>query len=467
VRAGEKTLKKAFFSYLYGFAALVGTLCGEAQTSHALSTGCASFAAGTTYTVSGSFPSIDFEAGEILSITTTTGDTTDAIVIPPGTVVLPTANAARTVTYTFPTTRSYMFAYAVTAPATMTVSCSAPGAPAAPGAPSGTGDSGSSEISRSTILKQLAKTTGGNLPVLRDTEGLIADRIRAALPGGHFKGLNGSTPLGLASVATDRGGRGGAAGGDSDTRLAAWANFAWSAVKSHDRAYRRDRDSFTVAGGMDYFLTPDVLAGAALSLSYSHKDSPTKTVESEDIGFMIAPYVAWALNDVFSLDASLGYGTSFSDNRFLQGTATGDTLSHRYFLSTSASGRTYWDRLGFQGDVGLFWAQAFQESYRLSDNTEIEEQDSSLGTLFTRLRPSYVVYSDEEAAIEPFVSAGYEYDYARSKVSGASDDRDVFKVGGGLTLFGDGLKGQVSAETELGRENQEAMTLNGTLRVDF
>lgn len=457
----QKTFKKKITSYFYGFAVLGAALCGAVQESQALSSGCASLIAAPRVSTSPVIFADTYEAGEVLNFATTAPGGVGGTAVrlfPSGVDILPLMIAERSKNYIIPSDGNHQFIYSVGGGAQITLTCVVENE---------TSSDGDGQPSRSTILKQLAKTTGGNLPVLRDTEGLIADRIRAALPGGHFKGLNGSTPLGLASVATDRGGRGGAAGGDSDTRLAAWANFAWSAVKSHDRAYRRDRDSFTVAGGMDYFLTPDVLAGAALSLSYSHKDSPTKTVESEDIGFMIAPYVAWALNDVFSLDASLGYGTSFSDNRFLQGTATGDTLSHRYFLSTSASGRTYWDRLGFQGDVGLFWAQAFQESYRLSDNTEIEEQDSSLGTLFTRLRPSYVVYSDEEAAIEPFVSAGYEYDYARSKVSGASDDRDVFKVGGGLTLFGDGLKGQVSAETELGRENQEAMTLNGTLRVDF
>jgi len=450
--SAEKKRAKPQKNQAIGYAmALFGmTLCGAAQESQAISASCASLNSSPPYSTLG-YADGTYEAGEKITFTTTAGGITSAGFSGGGLLagqnIMSPGSSARTVAFEFPQTGFYKIVIAVNSPSTVTVTCEVPS------------DSDSVEI--------LAKTVGGNLPILRQTTGLVSDRIRTALPRGNFKGLNGNKPVGLAALSTDTPGTGGAAGGEADRNIAAWANFAWTAANSDDPAIRSDTDSFTTAAGVDTFLTPNLLTGAAVSVSYSDTTSPRKTVESQEIGFMITPYAALALDDVFSIDASLGYGLFFADNSFLNETLKGDTLSHRYFLSTSASGLTYWDRFGLQGDVGLFWSQSFQDGYHLSDNTEIDDQDASLGTLFTHIRPSYVVYSHDDTAIEPFAAFGYEYDYTRSKVSGATNDRDMFTVGGGISLFGEGLSGELAAETELGRENQDSTTVSGTLRIDF
>jgi len=367
---------------------------------------------------------------------------------------VPIDNADRTISYQFTQTGTYeILGAAMGGGSSITATCTA--APPLP----------------EEVVEDLAeKSTRNDPPVVRQTIGLVGDRIRTALPRGNFKGLNRNRPVGLAAFSTDGATddpREGAAGGEEDVNIAAWANFAWTAANSDDPAFRSDTDSFTTIAGIDTFLTPDLLAGAAVSVSYSHLETPLKTVDSQEIGFMIAPYAAWALDDIFSIDASLGYGLFFTENHFFNESLKGNTKSHRYFLSTSASGLTYWDRFGLQGDVGLFWSQAFQDGYSLSDSTQIAERDSSLGTVFTHVRPSYIVYAEEDSSIEPFAAFSYEYDYTRTKVRAGSNDRDKFKLGGGVSLFGDGLSGELAAETELGRKNEDATTVSGTVRVDF
>jgi len=70
--------------------------------------------------------------------------------------------------------------------------------------------------------------------------------------------------------------------------------------------------------------------------------------------------------------------------------------------------------------------------------------------------------------LEPYATFEYGYDFAITKIPGATNDRDAFRIGGGANLYaGESISGAVEATRMLGREDQDETAARATLRVDF
>jgi len=232
---------------------------GEAK---AISTGCAAFQATKTFT-SDNIALRGFSTGDVVRFETTAGDLT-AILFDNGglmgnTTVLTESNANRSLDYTFTQAGDYELSLLIlSAAASIKVTCLFSG-------------DDSDETSIFTEAAAIAATT----TTLRQTTGLVNERIRAVMPS-TLRGGAANQTGGLAMISTDRptakggeaAGRGGAAGGESGLPLAAWANFSWSAVDRKDRTAPIDQDAFTGVVGLDALLKDRILAGAALSVSF-------------------------------------------------------------------------------------------------------------------------------------------------------------------------------------------------------
>lgn len=280
------------------------------------------------------------------------------------------------------------------------------------------------------------------------------------LPGG---GPDGGATLGLGAAPIE--GSGGQGSGDP---IGVWGNIGYTGRSSSDNAARFGTDVLTALGGADIVFSNDTIIGGAVAFSWSETDTPDDAFERDEFSVTFAPYAAYAIDDVFSVDGSVGYTVGFSQTDRVAGGATvdGDGTNHSYFLSLNASGRKYWDQFGLLGSVGALWSQSFQGAYTESDGTPVGSARSDLGSLSARIQPSYLIPTDD-VLIEPYVGLGYTYDYAITKITGAANDRGQMDVKAGVNLFGDGVMGGIEANTGLFRENERRMNVSGTLRMNF
>ena len=207
------------------------------------------------------------------------------------------------------------------------------------------------------------------------------------------------------------------------------------------------------------------LIGAALAASWADTDTPDDRFSQDEFSLTFAPYAAYALDDVFAIDGSFGYGVGLSDTERTGG-VEGDAVNHRYFGSVNGTARKYWGDFGLFGSVGALWTQSFQGAYAETDGTRVGSQTIELGRLSAKVQPSYLIPFDL-VTVEPFVSLGYSYDYTLTKITGAANDRDQVDLKLGANIFGDGISGGLEFETGFFRENERRSSVAATVRIQF
>lgn len=262
-------------------------------------------------------------------------------------------------------------------------------------------------------------------------------------------------------------GGGGQAGADP---IGVWGNFGYTGVTNSERVARSGTDVLTAVGGAD-ILVDDFLVGGAVAFSWADTDTPDDAFLRDEFSVTFAPYAAYAIDEVFAIDASLGYTLGVSDTERTDNagqTFTGDAVNHGYFLSLNASGRQYWDRFGLFGTMGMLWAQSFQGAYDEDGvgGQRVGSQRIDLGSLFARIQPSYLIPAGP-VTFEPYFGLGYTHDYVQTEIAGTANDRGQMDARLGVNLFGQDMLGTIEANTGLFRENQRRVNINATLHLQF
>jgi outer membrane autotransporter protein len=98
-----------------------------------------------------------------------------------------------------------------------------------------------------------------------------------------------------------------------ETRWNAWSEL--TGVNLSDRRYGLDtrNRSYTMTGGLDRQLTPDVVAGLSLGVQNSSGSGFRELMRSSTDGFTVGPYVAVRLSEHWAIDASFNYSQTKSD----------------------------------------------------------------------------------------------------------------------------------------------------------
>ncbi len=244
-------------------------------------------------------------------------------------------------------------------------------------------------------------------------------------------------------------------------------------------SYDADQDSFLF--GADRFLGDKLLYGLALGFESTDIDTDYNGGNNETDGFTVAPYIAYLINDIFSIDFMIGYSdleyeTDRIDN-VSGGTITGKFDSTRWFTAANLNAVYTYNQWVFGGRLGFIYTDEEQDPYSENGpNTArtIGERNVDLKQLVAGLYTAYNIGS-----LEPFISAYYFNDLSRDDGENAGglpsnigstqpDDDDEFQVGLGVRYFyRDTVSGSLEYNKVLSRDKFDADVFLITLRLDL
>ncbi len=252
-------------------------------------------------------------------------------------------------------------------------------------------------------------------------------------------------------------------------KLSLWLSANYNNAENTFPAIAYDADTYGVSIGVDYTASDTVNVGAFLSYANTDTETPFNGGGSDTDAFSVGPYVSVMLNDLLTLDASVGYTFSQIDNRRVAGavTITGEQDADTWFGTVNLSA-TKWleNNIGLTGRVGYSYSDSENDAYTDSTGTPVAGSDSQLGQLQIAARASYYT----ETAL-PYIGITYVNDVDSERVIAAplpSDDEDEFIANAGVTFFGEGaLSGGIDLSYNFGRDDTDGFGIGANVSFAF
>jgi outer membrane autotransporter protein len=207
-------------------------------------------------------------------------------------------------------------------------------------------------------------------------------------------------------------------------------------------------------GGVDYQFLDNLILGVALTSERTRLNLEFVTGGGSIAGdgYSVAPYLGYAINRSWSLDASLGYGTTKYD--LSGGGVTGNFRGSRTLGSVGLNYR--YEGLGSRwvvnGRGALMSGTTRLSSFTLSNGTFVDSGSSS----FNQLRlGGQVAYN--AGTVRPYIGLTYVYDIKRPDIitvagQSSAGDRDAWVPVFGLRFYGAGSAyGSLQLSSERGR----------------
>lgn len=253
-------------------------------------------------------------------------------------------------------------------------------------------------------------------------------------------------------------------------KLSVWASANYSEAESDfaPTAYKSE----TVGGsvGLDYVVSDFVTVGAFLSYNDTDTTTAFNAGGSDTKAITFGPYASFVVDDMFSIDASVGYTSSDIDNSRTVGAvvATGNQDGDTKFLSIGLNGMKWYDNVGVSGRVGWSYSDTDNDTYTDSLGTVFAATNSQLGQISVGGKVSYYAGS-----YMPYIGATYKYDAISDNVTtvtppSPANDKDEVSLEAGVSLFGDGpLSGGLSANYSVLREDFEGWGLGANIAYRF
>ena len=253
-------------------------------------------------------------------------------------------------------------------------------------------------------------------------------------------------------------------------KLSVWASANYSEAESDfaPTAYKSETTGGSV--GVDYIVSDFVTVGAFLS----YNDTDTKTTfnggGSDTKAITFGPYASFVVDDIFSVDASVGYTTSDIDNSRTVGAvvATGNQEGDTKFLSVGLNAMKWYDNIGVSGRVGWSYSDTDNDAYTDSLGTAFAATNSQLGQISIGGKVSYY-----GGSYMPYIGATYKYDAISDNVTtvappSPANDKDEVQLEAGVSLFGSGpLSGGISANYSVLREDFDGWGVGANIAYRF
>ncbi len=322
------------------------------------------------------------------------------------------------------------------------------------------------------VATSTAGTTNAIAPELQQDE----QKVRDAILTPHLFTLfllqqiaNGQKPEGYAG-----GFETGVAAGEQaavmSDKVSIWSSINYSEAESDFAATAYDSETIAGSVGVDYILSKFVTLGAYLSYSDTDTKSTFNGGSSDTETFSIAPYASFVVDDMFSIDASVGYSTSDIDTSRTVGAliATGNQDGDTVFMSVGLNGMKWYDNIGVSGRLGWSYSDTDNDAYTDSLGTAFTATDSQLGQIQLGGQVSY--YTEN---FMPYVGATYVYDAISDDVTTITppqpdNDKDEVRLDAGLSFFGSGaFSGGLSANYSVLREDYEGWGVGGNVSYRF
>ncbi len=262
-----------------------------------------------------------------------------------------------------------------------------------------------------------------------------------------------------------------------------WAQGAIVHMKSTDTATKFSGNIVTGMAGADYKIKDNFLVG----LSGGYEGTSLKTNFNggnlDATGFLVAPYLSIGLNDVFSLEASGGYGWLKYD---MDRTATTGAKfkaksvgARRIFGNITANADLKSDKINSKILINLNGGatytsekkDAFTETNQnvSTDTVAVAKQTSHLGQGFIGTRIGYNL-----GKAVPYLNLRGEWDFSKTAVAVAANQtkpaNDDFglKVGLGLNFnLTPRVSGSIQGDTTLFRKDYKEYKGLARVRIEF
>ncbi|CCQ72509.1 autotransporter outer membrane beta-barrel domain-containing protein [Magnetospira sp. QH-2] len=245
------------------------------------------------------------------------------------------------------------------------------------------------------------------------TVGLITSRIATQRQAANVRPI---------SVSLGQGGKSGEiglAGGDKNRGMGVWLQGSFTAVEDDNASTAFDGHIFTALVGIDKKLANDrLLLGLAAGYEMGDFDTTFNSGNLESSGFIVAPYLSFAINNVFSIDATAGYGMIDYDQDRADSVTNevfkGETDADRFFGSLTLNAtKTFKKKIEVTGNLGASYTNedrdAFTETGSTGTTVAVAKQSTKLGQAQLGVKVGYNL-----GKATPYIGVNGEYDFTKS-----------------------------------------------------
>ena len=255
-----------------------------------------------------------------------------------------------------------------------------------------------------------------------------------------------------APVRVSLGNQTGMAAGNEAPKLNAWVNVADTTIGSSAAASLFDGKVSNAIGGVDYMVSSNFVAG--VSLGYDKVDLNFNFAAGSGLnssGWMLAPYASYQINDMLSVDGTLGYASGDVDSRSPNRI---DTVSYtRDFVALNLNATRWMGDLQFTGKVNYI---AANEKVAMTNKMEQVRLSGQVG-----------YWMD---GIMPYLSVAYVQDLKVTSggLTPANLDKDAWVATVGANLFSKGaVYGGIAYTEEFGRTDAKNYTFMANVGYRF
>ncbi|KAF0224716.1 MAG: outer membrane protein domain-containing [Rhodospirillaceae bacterium] len=305
----------------------------------------------------------------------------------------------------------------------------------------------------------------------KQTTSMISGRISSVVSGatGSISPSVPTSPVNTSALIGD-----GKAAGDAPARGGLWANASHNWMSGKQASADFAGTMKVAVGGVDYRITDQLLLGTSLGYEHGYfslKYSGGKMVANN---YAFAPYMAYIINDIWSLDATAGHAWVNYDISRANGNVAGSTSGSRWFAASNLSASTTLGPWRLGASTGYLYSKEDTEDYVETDGTAARGVKFRLGQAHATVRGGYLFLTDW-GSVNPFVAARAEYDANKTAATAVDaigtkgyDDRFGMVFTSGVNLaIGDSHSLSIEAASSQFRENVDSFTLGGTYRFKF
>jgi hypothetical protein len=209
-----------------------------------------------------------------------------------------------------------------------------------------------------------------------------------------------------------------------------------------------------IHAGMDYLLTPDVLAGIGVQVDWADQDGANAS-EIGGTGYMVGPYLTARLSPQFYVDARAAWGQSFNQVKPF-GTYEDKFDTDRWLATAALIGDFSVDTWKIRPELRLSWFKETSESYVDTLNVAIPSIDVETGTLEFGPTFSTALTLGEFLSFEPYVTIEGIWTFMQKNTATSFTEQPG--------LEDEGLRGRIEVGADLAHAN--GASLSGSLFYD-
>ncbi len=247
-----------------------------------------------------------------------------------------------------------------------------------------------------------------------------------------------------------------------------WVNGAVSFIDSDRALDVYDGKLGALIPGIDFRPFDSLMLGVAFPYEFGNFDIERQVSERKINGIGVMPYGAWRVAD--SVLIAFRGGASWFDNKVSVNSAGASGEFDSMSVSGDLSGAYLydWRSVSLIGRIGYRQIHDSTTGYTLSSGTPVGDDQSDIGQGRLELVVKYPM-----EFVTPFVEGRVEHEFmspGKPIFNGAvaTDDRTGGVIGAGVAVtFTEGLVGDLSFSTAVGREDFTRHTIQGNVRLVF